>query len=150
MNVRSNYFVIVSYNVIIFLVLTQNEINGNVPASVCIDNINSTCLNLGITKWNKNNVGESLKHWIESIQNFPIKNVGTQIQYEQKKVIKRHPRSNILTFVGKIKCSTKKFVGPVWKIGGLASRRQFHNGFLYGELNEKEMLTGVKNRILST
>ena len=145
MSARLSYFVIVSNHLLIFLVLTQNEIHGNVSPSVCIDNINSTCFNLGTTKWNKNNIGGSLKSWIESIQHFPVKNDGTNIrQFEHKKVIKRHPRSNILTFVGKVECSTRTFVGPVWKIGGLASRRQFHNGFIYGKLNEEEMLTGER------
>ena len=42
-----------------------------------------------------------------------------------------------------MECSSEKFIGPIWKIGGLASRRQFHNGFLYGTLNEEEALTGT-------
>ena len=120
----------------------QNNTYSRASSSVCIDNFNSTCYNLGTTKWNKDNIGENLKLWIQSVQEFPATRHEHKTVLNYNTRVKRHPRSNILTFIGKVECSTEKFVGPIWKIGGLASRRQFHNGFLYGKLNADEMLTG--------
>ena len=134
----------VVYKSFIFLFLTQNQTYGNASTSRYIDNVNSTCFNLGTTKWNRNNVEENLKLWIDSIQEVPITKIGKNVKFKHEKLVKRHPRSNILTFIGSVEGSTNKYVGPVWKIAGLASRRQFHNGFLYGKLNEEELLTGNK------
>ena len=142
MSVTANNFILVSYQVFVFLVLVQNQTYGTKSSSICIDNINSTCYNVGTTKWNKHNVGENLKLWIQSVDQVPLKRNGLKTQSNYKKRIKRHPRSNILTFIGNMECSSEKIIGPIWKIGGLASRRQFHNGFLYGTLNEEEALTG--------
>ena len=135
--------IFVVHQSLIFLFLTQNQTHGNASTSRYIDNVNSTCFNLGTTKWNRNNVEENLKLWIKSIHEVPVTQIGKNIQFEHRKVVKRHPRTNILTFIASIEGSTNKYVGPVWKIAGLASRRQFHNGFLYGKLNEEELLTGI-------
>ena len=143
MSVKANIFIPVFYQAFIFLVLVQNETNCTKSSSICIDNINSTCYNVETTKWNKHNVGENLKLWIQSVEQFPVTRNGLKSQSEYKKIIKRHPQSNIVTFIGSMECSSEKFIGPIWKIGGLASRRQFHNGFLYGTLNEEEALTGT-------
>ena len=134
--------IFVVYQSLIFLLLTQNQTYGKASTPRYIDNVNSTCFNLGTTKWNRNNVEENLKLWIKSIQEVPITKIGRNVKFEHRKIVRRHPRSSILTFIGSVEGSTNKYVGPVWKIAGLASRRQFHNGFLYGKLNEEELLTG--------
>ena len=95
-----------------------------------------------ISKWNKKDIGINLKSWINSVQQLPLLNE-TEPQYVtyRKKAVKDQ-RTNVLMFIGKVDCSYNKTIGPVWKIGGLTSKRQFHNGFFYGNVDKQETVTG--------
>ena len=123
------------------LVFSIQQKVGYVTLS-CIDLVNSTCPSFYTSRWNKDNIGESLKQWIGSVEPLPLSESKKNQHMSHQRKIQKHPRTKVLTFIGRIDCISNKVDGPIWKIGGLTSKRQFHNGFFYGHLDENEELTG--------
>jgi hypothetical protein len=126
-------------NLYILLLLLPQE---GYSTLTCVDFVNTTCSNISTSKWNKRNVGENLKFWLNSFEKIPFSKASANKPTEHRKSVLRHPRSNIIQLIGKTDCLGETIIGPVWKIGGLASKRQFHNGFFYGNLDENGRLTG--------
>ena len=112
--------------------------------------VKSTCSDDSITSWNRKNVGEHLKDWVQSIQTIsPVSGPGENHIFIEKTLIwfegKKDSVMGENTFIQLIAnnlCSERKHFGPLWKKASTFSGTQFHDGFLYGVDNKEEKITG--------
>ena len=116
---------------------------GIAVKSDCNDNIT--------TKWNTQHIKKNLKNWIQSISKIDllssedIERINikkTLLIFDEKDIITNKTIGRGMQFIGNIDCSNLKHVGPTRRKPSLFSKRQFHDGFLYGVEDGHGEITG--------
>ena len=112
--------------------------------------VKSNCLDDNTTLWNKNNVGNNIKDWIQSIQPIHSPMDKDQIQFFIRKILIQYElrkksflgESKVVAIIANSRCNKTKHFGPIWKKASMFSGTQFHDGFLYGIQNAEGELIG--------
>ena len=113
--------------------------------------VKSNCNDDITTKWNTQHIKKNLKNWIQSISkidSFSFEEIEktkikkTLLIFDEKDIITNMTIGRGVQFIGNIDCSNLKHVGPTWRKPSLFSKRQFHDGFLYGVEDSRGELTG--------
>ena len=134
----------------IIIVFAGNLILNLVNYSECHEGCDiwskSTCTDNVTTKWNKQYVGESLKHWVTSIskiRSIPEKEKEsiflskTVLEYETRNKNGNITGKGFLYYISNTDCIKQRDIGPKWRKASLWSATQFGDGFLYS-INEED------------
>ena len=103
----------------------------------------STC-DQGDTNWNRQLIGYHLRYWISSVD---IENKKSPYDFivdfkYRVKPPKSKEEETRLDFIVKLDSKTGKVKGPAWKNFGYRGPR-YHDGYLYGKIDENHELTGT-------
>ena len=112
-------------------------------SSNCGALVKSTCTDPVTSKWNKHDVAHNLKTWVKQIEKLTsVKQADMKHFFARKKVL-QDPKTNIVRYIANVNCLSQRTLGPVWKAAGTKGNPQLHDGFLYGNEDEKGTLSGM-------
>ena len=107
--------------------------------------VTSSCtLPASSTKWNNVDVAAKLKEWILSLKKQDV-DPGLPLSHKKYFVSFQGKRNQDITrFIGNWDCDgSNLIIGNVWLIPNPVSREFFHDGYLYGQLDNEGQLTGT-------
>ena len=131
-------------------------LNGHMD---CGTFVQSACADSMTTKWNRYNIGHTLKDWIKSIAKLRyLPKEYKKLIFTRKTVAIFDERGsfsngnseggNDVILINNKKCSEEKNHGPTWRKASNYSGCQFSDGFLYGHEDSNGELTGVYAYVL--
>ena len=116
----------------------------------CGSLVKSSCTDDLTTKWNRNDIGRTLKMWLGGITKITsIEEQEKEYFFLRKTVVNQENQWNrhIIKYIANLNCSNQKHFGPTWRKAGVSTFTRFHDGLLYGIEDENGTLTGCGNII---
>lgn len=141
---------------ITFAVLLLTLQNSLVLGSFCELSVESTCPENHVdTTWNTKSVSRKLKEWIISLSSdhHPDDKVRTQTTGLNLFFDKPHFKEDsdqggkLFRWITRTHCQNGSVFGSAWMAPKLYSAENFHNGFLYGMVNDEGWFSGKLTRL---